>query len=100
MKKILAVLLLLLAVAVYVFNTNRFQAFFLVKSFYADIADMPFDVTRKGERITIPIKFKYKTCYDLGIKVPGRELSDTGMVGEGLLGYKFASREEEYLPMD
>lgn len=91
MKKSAMMLIIVVAAGVYFYNTNWFQSFFLSDSFYVNIVDVPFDVTRKGERIVIPLKYKFKTCYSLGIEVPGRELSDSRRTGEGRLGYQFVS---------
>lgn len=94
MKKLLAVVIVLAAGGVYFYNTNWFQAFFFNETFYENIADVPFDVLKKGERISIPLKYKYSTCYDVAVAVPGRELSNSRKTGEGRLGYQFISNGE------
>lgn len=91
MKLLSAILITLTVVAVYFYNTIWFHSFFLYDSFYENIVDVSFDVTKKGESILIPIKYTYKTCYDLAIAVPGRELSDSRRTGKGQLGYVFIS---------
>ena len=75
---------------IYIYNTNRFQSLFL-DDFYDDIAYIKFDVIRKNETISIPINHKYKTCYDLGITVPGKKFSAYPNEGPGQLRYKFIS---------
>ncbi|WP_316897612.1 hypothetical protein [Pseudodesulfovibrio indicus] len=91
MKKLFVILMVVFAVGVYVFNTNRFQAFFFNETFYENIVDLPYDVLKKGERISIPLKYKYDTCYDVAVAVPGRELSDSRESGDGRLMYQFVS---------
>jgi hypothetical protein len=93
-KKVLVILMVLSAGGVYFYNTNWFQAFFRNETFYETIADVPFDVLKKGERISIPLKYKYDTCYDVAVAVPGRELSDSRATGEGRLKYQFVSDGE------
>lgn len=89
MKK-LAIVLFIVAGCIYSYNTIWFQSMFN-GSFYDSLVDVPFDVLEKGERITLPIKYKHKTCYAVGVAVPGRELSDARKTGEGRLGYTFLS---------
>ena len=60
MKYIAAFLIIILAGGIYIYNTTRFQALFKA-DFYDDICYMPFDVTKKGEKITIPLKYKPKS---------------------------------------
>ena len=61
-------------------------------SFYESLADVPFNILKKGEKKTVQLNGRYKTCYEVGIAVPGRELSDSRKTGKGLLGYQFASK--------
>lgn len=81
-------LLIIIAGCAYFYNTMWFQSIFN-DSFYESLVDVPFNVLKKGEEITVPLKHKYKTCYEVGVAVPGRELSDSRKTGKGLLGYKF-----------
>lgn len=89
MKKNAIALIVLIAVGGYFYSTNWFQSFFLTESFYKDIALVPFDIATKGEQTTIPINFKHKTCYTLGIQVPGTEAFHSKPTGKGRLEYKF-----------
>ena len=89
-KKLIVIMALLAVGSIYFYNTNWFQSSF-IGSFYDPIAEVPLDVTMKGERISIPLKYEYETCYDLGVKVPGRELFVSRKTGKGLLKYKFVS---------
>lgn len=59
--------------------------------FYKNIIEMKFDILKKENKISIPIKYKYKTCYDLGIAVPGKHLMAYRKEGPGRLHYKFLS---------
>jgi len=86
-KKV-AFLLVVIAGCVYCYNTIWFQSMFN-DSFYKSIVDAPFNVSQNEERLTVPLKYKYKTCYEVGLAVPGRDLSDTRKAGKGLMGYKF-----------
>lgn len=85
------ILVLLLALGVYIYSTNWFQSSFLTESYYKEIALVPFDIAAKGEQTTIPIHFKHKTCYALGVQVPGSEAFHSKPTGKGRLGYKFIS---------
>jgi hypothetical protein len=80
--------------AVYFYNTVWFQAFFMHEKFYKDIAHVQFDVTQPGEKIEIPLKFKYKTCYDLGISVPGAWMLNSENVAQGQLAYSFMAGDK------
>lgn len=90
MKRLAFALIILVASSIYIYNTMWFQSLFN-DSFYNSIVDVPFDVTKKGSLISVPLKFNYKSCYCLGIKVPGRELSDSLRTGKGQLWYQFQS---------
>ncbi|SKA98671.1 hypothetical protein SAMN02745704_02941 [Paucidesulfovibrio gracilis DSM 16080] len=76
--------------AIFFYNTTWFQSMFS-DDFYKNIAEIQFDVLHKGNTISIPIKYKYKTCYDLGIAVPGKHLMAYRKEGPGRLHYKFIS---------
>ncbi|QJB55827.1 hypothetical protein [Pseudodesulfovibrio sp. zrk46] len=91
MKKAALFIIPLIMCAIYLYNTNQFQAFFASKSFYANIVDVPFDVTSKGKQTTLPLKHKFNTCYDLSIAIPGREALDSRYEGKGQLAYQFIS---------
>ena len=91
MKYIAAFLIIILAGVIYIYNTTRFQALFK-DDFYDDICYMPFDVTKKGEKITIPLKYKYKTCYSIAIAVGDRNIFHKRIVGHGILNYRFTSK--------
>ena len=93
--RILWIMLLCLVLSgVYFYNTNWFQSFFMYDRFYEDIYDESFDVTKKGKTITIPLKYKYKTCYSLAIAVPDKNIFHDRIAGYGLLSYKFISRNK------
>lgn len=78
-----------LIAAVYFYNTIWFQAFFIPKMFYEDIANVNFDVSHVGETIEIPLKFNYKTCYSLSLSVPGAWMLNSDNIAQGKLKYKF-----------
>jgi len=90
MKYIAAFLIIILAGGIYIYNTTRFQALFK-DDFYDDICYMPFDVTKKDEKISIPLKYKYKTCYRLCIAVPDKNIAVKRISGPGVLNYRFVS---------
>lgn len=92
MRALWTILLCLVLAGTYFYNTNWFQSFFLHERFYEDICNIPFDVTQRGESISIPLKYKFKTCYSLAITVPDKDLFHDGNVGDGILKYRFLSR--------
>jgi hypothetical protein len=77
---------------VFFYNTNWFQSFFLYDRFLENIVDVPFDVTKKGETISIPLKHKFDTCYELTVVVPDKNVFHDRLVGPGALSYRFISR--------
>jgi hypothetical protein len=60
--------------------------------FHQDIFSAPFDVTRKGEVFSIPLKYKFRTCYSLALAVPDKNLYYGTPVGPGTLRYRFVSK--------
>lgn len=91
MKGFKIVIICLVLGGVYFYNTNWFQSFFLYNRFYENIADVPFDVTEKGETISIPLKHKFNTCYELNVAVPEKNVFHNTPVGPGSLRYRFKS---------
>ncbi|WP_207263806.1 hypothetical protein [Desulfovibrio sp. Huiquan2017] len=89
MKKITIVLIVAVGCAYY-YNSIWFRSMF-DSSFYESIVEVPFDVLEKGERIAVPLTYEYKTCYAVGVAVPGRELANSRKTGAGRLSYKFIS---------
>jgi hypothetical protein len=49
-------------------------------------------VTKKGETISISLKHKFYTCYELNVGVPDKYIFHRGIVGPGALRYRFISR--------
>lgn len=94
MRKLLIVFLCMVAGGVYFYNTNWFQSFFMYGEYYQDIVDVPFDVTRTGATISIPLKHTYNTCYCLSIGVPDSKLFHRGFDGSGILAYRFISHNK------
>ena len=92
MKKFVLFLIAIVAVGIYFYNTIWFQSLFN-ESFYNSIVNIKLDVTKKGEKISVPLLFKYDSCYCLGIKIPGREASDSLLTGKGVLRYQFILNE-------
>lgn len=92
MKGLKIFLLCLVLGAVYFYNTNWFQAFFMGDRFHQEIYSASFDVTKKGEKLTIPIKYKIKTCYSLALEVPDNNLYHDTTAGQGVLRYRFVSK--------
>lgn len=90
MKKFILFSTLILAIGIYSYNTTWFQSMFN-RNFYDNIVDVKLDVTKKGDKISIPLLFNHNGCYCLGIRVPGRELSDSLPTGRGTLRYQFVS---------
>jgi len=91
MRNLKIFLLLLVLGGMLFYNSNWFQSIFLPERFYKDIFNAPFDVTKNGESISIPLKYKYKTCYALEIAVPDKDLFHNSEPGNGLLKYSFVS---------
>ncbi|WP_051677132.1 hypothetical protein [Maridesulfovibrio frigidus] len=75
-----------------VYSSNYFQSYIFPQEFYAEIFRAPLDVLKKGEKITIPIHFKYKTRYALYISLPDRYAFDDLRYEAGTLKYKFISQ--------
>ncbi|MBI9078787.1 MAG: hypothetical protein JEY79_03490 [Pseudodesulfovibrio sp.] len=90
--KYLTLIGILLVGAFVLFNSNWFQAFFLYEHFYEKIYCAPFDVTKKGESIIIPIQFKYNTSYGLALSVPDRYALDSLKKDNGQIKYRFISK--------
>jgi hypothetical protein len=84
----------MIAGAVYFYNTNWFQSFFMYGKYYQDIVNVPFDVTKTGATISIPLKHAYNTCYSLAIGVPDSKLAHRGFEGNGVLAYRFISKKK------
>ncbi|SOB58919.1 conserved protein of unknown function [Pseudodesulfovibrio profundus] len=91
MKNFKIILICIVLAGVYFYNTNWFQSFFLYERFYENIVDVPFDVTKKGETLSIPLNHKFSTCYELNVAVPEKNLYHNTPVGPGALKYKFIS---------
>ncbi|MDD3313684.1 hypothetical protein [Pseudodesulfovibrio sp.] len=91
MRHLLIAFLCIVAGGVYFYNTNWFQASFMSERFHRDIFNAPFDATKTGETITIPIKYTYSTCYGLAIAVPDSKLAHRGFEGDGFWAYRFMS---------
>ncbi|CCH48501.1 protein of unknown function [Pseudodesulfovibrio piezophilus C1TLV30] len=91
MKGLKIFLICIVLGGVFVYNTNWFQSFFLYNRFLESIADVPFDVTKKGETISIPLKHKFNTCYELNVAVPDKNIFHDNIVGPGALRYRFVS---------
>lgn len=85
------IIIILTLGAAFLYNTIWFQAFFFHKKFYENIHSEPFDVTKKNESTSIKINYKYNTCYDLSISVPGSKLFHSEGIGKGALKYQFIS---------
>lgn len=92
MKGLKIFLLCLVLGGVFFYNSNWFQSFFLYNRFYENIVDVPFDVTKKGETISISLKHKFNTCYELNVGVLDKYIFHRGTVGPGALRYRFISR--------
>jgi len=92
--KYLVVVGALLIGAFVIFNSNKFQAYFLTEQFYKKIYEGPFDVTKKGESTVIPIKYKYKTNYALAISLPDRFALDSLQREKGEVRYQFISKNQ------
>ncbi|WFS63400.1 hypothetical protein LF599_04345 [Pseudodesulfovibrio thermohalotolerans] len=90
MKKLAAIVIIVFSGCLYLYNTIWFQSMF-DDAFYTNIVDIPFNITRKGEKITVPLKFKSTVCYSLAVKVPWREELNWDSEGKGLLKYRFFS---------
>lgn len=76
--------------AVYFYNTTWFQSMFF-DDFYKNIAEVRFDIFKNRNKILIPINYKYNTCYELDIAIPGKNLISYRKEGSGILHYKFLS---------
>lgn len=94
MKGLIIFLLCLVLGGVFFYNSNWFQSFFLYDRFLENIVDIPFDVTKKGETISIPLKHKFNTCYELNVAVPDKNLYHDTTVGPGTLKYRFISGKQ------
>jgi hypothetical protein len=92
MRNLKIFLLLLVFGGMLFYNSNWFQSAFLSDRFYKDICYAPFDVTVKGESISIPLKYKFKTCYKLSIAVPDKKVFHDRIIGPGTLKYQFISK--------
>ncbi|MBI9081879.1 MAG: hypothetical protein JEY79_19330 [Pseudodesulfovibrio sp.] len=93
MKKIVSIGLMLVIVLVF-YNSNWFQSTFVYGQFYENIYSAPFDVTQKGNRVVIPIKYKYATSYGLAVSVPDGEAFTFADFEEGSLRYRFISKDQ------
>ncbi|QGY39537.1 hypothetical protein GM415_05195 [Pseudodesulfovibrio cashew] len=91
MRAFLTLILCATLASVYFYNTNWFQSTFLYNRFYQPIYDAPFDATKRGEKVSIPLKYTYQTCYDLALTVPDKNVFHHSMVGPGRLAYRFVS---------
>ncbi|WP_051676957.1 hypothetical protein [Maridesulfovibrio frigidus] len=85
-----AVIILVLIVIYPIYYTNFFQAHFVSDQYYKSIFESPFDVSKKGERLLIPIIFKYRTEYDLIISIPKND-KKCFFSEKNTLKYKFTS---------
>lgn len=92
MKGLKVFLLCLVFGGVFFYNSNWFQSCFLYNRFYENIVDVPFDVTKQGETVSIPLKHKFNTCYELDVAVPDKNVFHDRIVGPGALRYRFISR--------
>ena len=92
MKYVKILFLLSIAFGVFFYNSNWFQASFFPETYYQDICLAPFDVTRKNETITIPLKYGYDTCYRLAVAVPDKNIFHDNIIGPGDLMYRFVSK--------
>ncbi|WP_449242039.1 hypothetical protein [Desulfovibrio sp.] len=91
MRHTMAIIFLLaLAGGIYFYNTIWFQATFK-DDFINEISYEPFDVTKKGAVLSLPIKYRYNTCYKLAIAVPDKNVFHHHIVGPGILKYRFVS---------
>lgn len=68
MRKLVIITVLLAAIYVVV-TSDAFNASFN-ENFYAPIFTAPFDVSTKGNRIQIPLHYKYRTEYGFSICIP------------------------------
>jgi hypothetical protein len=91
MKTFFIIFLCVILGGIYVYNTNWFQSSFRYERYYRPIYEAPFDVTQKGETVSIPLKYTYRTCYDLALTVPDKNVFHDRLVGPGLLAYRFLS---------
>lgn len=91
MKRTILIAALTVTIGIYAYNTPLFRSIFVSDAFFADIIQIPFDVLNKDETVSIPLRYKYDTYYELEIVVPGRELSDAYATGKGRLLYRFIS---------
>ena len=83
-----------IAVGLYTYNTVWFQSSFLYNDFYKPIANAPFDVSRKGNKIAIPLEQKNDTCYVFAISVPDRSLFFTKQMWNGKLRLRFVAGDK------
>lgn len=91
MRNLKIFLLLFILGGILFYNSNWFQSAFLPERFYKDIFNAPFDVTKTGESISIPLKYTFKTCYAIEIAVPDKNLFHHDKSGNGILKYQFIS---------
>ncbi|WP_031481526.1 hypothetical protein [Maridesulfovibrio frigidus] len=91
--KILAAIYVVLGftLAIYIYNSNVFQANFMGDRYYKHIFEGHFDASQKGERLSIPINFKYNAEYDLRLSIPTDDIRPF-YSEKGTLNYKFTSR--------
>ncbi len=89
--KRLTIISLTLIIIFSIYNTNFFQANFTPNQYYKPIFEAPFDPSKKGERLLIPITFKYRTEYELLISIPKDDIMCFYNTN-GTLNYRFTSR--------
>lgn len=76
-------------------NSNYFQATFFPQKFFAYIFDSDFDTTIAGNSISIPLKHKYNTKYEVYLSIPFDSESEDIMFHmppqKGFCSYQFIS---------
>ncbi|QGY39536.1 hypothetical protein GM415_05180 [Pseudodesulfovibrio cashew] len=92
MKYLKITAVLLIVVGIYFFKSDWFQASFFPESYYKNTCFVPFDVTKEGNTITIPLKYTHSTCYSLAISVTDKDIFHDNIVGPGTLKYHFISK--------
>ncbi|OEU66614.1 MAG: hypothetical protein BA863_18440 [Desulfovibrio sp. S3730MH75] len=90
MKRFVAIILVLIVIFS-IYYTNFFQAHFVSDQYYKSIFESPFDVSKKGGRLLIPISFKYRTKYDLIISISKND-KRCFFSEKSPLNYRFTSR--------
>lgn len=88
----ISILLGMMVLGFAIYNSNSFKIYFLPEVYFAEIARVEFDVTKQGEKVSIPLTQNFNTQHALLVSVPDFDALAYFTKSNGTLNYEFTSK--------